>query len=402
MTAPVPAHGTLIVPARVAARIDADAHEISYTLLGHAPSPAGGVWRLSTAAGRALGLAFDDPDDQRLLMMSRADEPWTALGDPWLRARVSAAWTLRQALGLGAPDGAHRLLHGAGDGLPGLAIDRYGAWAVVSAASRGVWPMAMQAAHATVAVCGLRGAVVKLRTRGAAAHGAVTQEVVGEAPPERLVVSEGPRRIEVHLASGMNTGLFADLREQRNGLARYAAGRDVLNLFAYTGALSVAAACGGARTVTSVDLSSGVLAWAADNARLNGLVPDAPGWMSAAQDVRAFLDEAQRDGRRYGLTLIDPPGFSAAREAGFAIERDYPDVIARAARVLAPDGVLWLATNTAGVSLPGLAQAGLQAAGRRGRVLETAGLPPDFPTRLSDVGARYLQVLVLAVDSAAD
>jgi 23S rRNA (cytosine1962-C5)-methyltransferase len=386
----------LRVPGRVLPRLEAGASDLSAVLLGADMPPGPGVVRLVRRSGDALGLAVVDSDHGVVRVMTHVGEAFDTLDAAFAEARVAAAWDLRGRLGLHGAEAAHRLLHGAGDGVPGVAIDRFGAWAAVHVASRALWPLAGLVAAAAVRVCGLRGAVMKLRERGAAAQQRLEQEVIGEAPPERLVVAEGPRRFEVHLETGVNVGLFTDMRRHRDALAPYAAGRDVLNLFAYTGAFSVAAALAGARSVTSVDLSSGVLAWAGDNLRLNGIDPDGAAGQRAAQDVRRFVEAAAADpARRYGLVLVDPPSYSTARDGAFSIERDYPTVIAGAARVLLPGGVLWLASNTVGVSLPGLAQQGLAAAGRRARILEAGGLPPDYPTALSDVEARYLQVLVL-------
>jgi 23S rRNA G2069 N7-methylase RlmK/C1962 C5-methylase RlmI len=92
---------------------------------------------------------------------------------------------------------------------------------------------------------------------------------------------------EVHPARGLNTGLFTDMREHRHGLARFVAGRAVLNGFAYTGTLSVVAARAGASAVTTVDLSSGVLGWARDNVRLSGRDPDAKPTASRRATCRA-------------------------------------------------------------------------------------------------------------------
>ncbi len=156
------------------------------------------------------------------------------------------------------------------------------------------------------------------------------QETVGEAPPETLVVEERGVHFEVHLVRGLNTGLFTDMREHRHGLARFVAEKHVLNGFAYTGTLSVVAARAGASSVTTVDLSSGVLGWARDNFRLSGLDPEAPACRFEASDVGRFLDEEARAGRRFDVILLDPPAFSAARGAAFAIDRDYPDLIAKA------------------------------------------------------------------------
>jgi 23S rRNA (cytosine1962-C5)-methyltransferase len=166
----------------------------------------------------------------------------------------------------------------------------------------------------------------------------------------------------------------------------------VLNLFAYTGALSVAAAAGGAAHVTSVDLSDGVLAWARDHFALNALA--AAGHTTVAADVATFLAGAAARGERFDVILIDPPSFSAARQAPFAIDRDYPPVIAAACAVLAPGGDLWLASNTRGYSLAGAAQLAVPA-GRSPRLVAQGGLPADYPTELADAEARYLQTCLL-------
>ncbi len=104
-----------------------------------------------------------------------------------------------------------------------------------------------------------------------------------------------------------------------------------------------------------------------------------------AADVSTYLDEALRAGARYDLVLIDPPSFSAARHAPFAIDRDYPPIIRAACDLLAPGGDLWLAANTRGYSLTGAVQVAVPAA-RQPRLVALGGLPPDYPTELADVG----------------
>ena len=240
-----------------------------------------------------------------------------------------------------------------------------------------------------------QGAVVKHRGRGAAAQGAqVVVEVVGSAPPERLVVREGPWRFEVHLTTGVNVGLFGDMRAERLRLAGLAAGRRVLNLFAYTGTLSVAAATGGATQVTSVDLSEGVLAWARDNAALNEVPPERH--RTVAADARRFVTGARfnrsvvrsRAGR--SAELLDRRVTPASRSIA-TTRRSSP----RSAGLVAPGGLAWLASNTRGFSLVGAAQLGTAAAGRRAQVVSVGLLPPDHPTELADAEARYLQTCLL-------
>jgi 23S rRNA (cytosine1962-C5)-methyltransferase len=326
--------------------------------------------------------------------MTRAGEPWTSLGEGWLDARIDAALAWRTAAGCLGPEATFRLVHGAGDALPGLSVDLYGAFGVASALTPGLVPLATALATRLVTRGLAQGVVVKHRRRGAAARqDDVVVEIAGAAPPERLIVREGPWRFEVHLTAGVNVGLFGDMRAERQRLSGLAAARRVLNLFAYTGTLSVAAATGGAVQVTSVDLSEGVLAWARDNAALNDVAAERH--RTVAADARRFVASAAAVGDLYDLVLIDPPSFSTARDAEFAIDRDYAGLITEACRLVVPAGLLWLASNTRGFSLVGAAQAGTAAAGRRAQVVGVGLLPPDHPTELADADARYLQTCLL-------
>src|SRR5262249_41410110 len=179
-----------------------------------------------------------------------------------------------------------------------------------------------------------------LRARGGA--DGVAQDIVGERPDEQLIVTEHGVPFEVHPLGGLNHGLFTDMREHRRGLARFAAGLRVLNLFSYTGALGLACARAGAASVTSVDTSAGANAWAAGNFARSGL-GDPRRWRFETGDAVRFLARGARDRERYDLVLIDPPTFSTARGAPWTLDRDYPDLIAKAAAVIPPDGLLLLA-----------------------------------------------------------
>ena len=354
--------------------------------------------RLLRPDGQAVGVALADPENDCLRLIARAGEAVEALDAAFFSTRVERALALRRSFGLVGENSAFRLLNGPGDGVSGFAADVFGEWAVLSVYARALVPFGRAIADAMRARAALRGVVLKVRARGAASQGKVKQEVVGEAPPDALIVRERGVSFEVHLAAGLNVGLFTDMREHRHGLGRFTSGRAVLNLFAYTGTLSVVAARAGAASVTSVDLSSGVLSWAKDNFRLNNLDPASPAFRFEAEDAATFLQRAPRKRRLYEVVLLDPPSFSAARGAKFTIERDYPALVADACRVLAPGGLLWLASNTRDVSLVSLAEEGVTAARRESRLLETGGLPADYPTVPAQPADRYLQVALLRIE----
>jgi 23S rRNA (cytosine1962-C5)-methyltransferase len=363
--------------------------------------------RLFSATGEALGAGVADPENELVRVWiepSRVEET-RALDAGFFRARVRAALTLRQTMGLADGVSAYRLINGEGDGLGGLAADVYGPFIVATALSRGLVGHARALAEAAMAVFAegglpLRGGVIKARLKAQGARPERAQDqVVGEEPPAKLVVYEAGVPYEVHLRGGINVGLFSDMREHRLGLARFVRGQRVLNTFAYTGALSLAAARGGAASVTSVDLAAGPLAWAHENFRLSGLDPEAPAFRWATSDVFRFLD-TERDRRAsYDLIVLDPPTVSGARATSWAAKRDYPELIAAACALL-PDagGHLWVSSNThRGPDLLHHIDAGLAQAKRRGAILELGGLPPDFPTLAHWPTARYLAVCQLRV-----
>jgi 23S rRNA (cytosine1962-C5)-methyltransferase len=383
----------IVLPPPAVAFVERGGREVPLALAGVSSAlEAGQPLRLVGPSGQALGLALADPENERLRVMAGAGEACEAIGPAFFADRVGRSLALRRVLGLVGERTAYRLVHGTGDGLPGFAMDVLAPWAVLYVYSRAFVAHGQLLARAAMEQAGLRGVVVKVRSRGAASQQRVKQEIVGEAPPSSLVVEERGVPFEVHLDRGLNTGLFTDMREHRHGLARFVTGRAVLNTFAYTGTLSVVAARAGASAVTTVDLSSGVLGWARDNFRLSGLEPDAPSFRFEASDVGRFLEEAARANRRFDVILLDPPAFSAARGAAFAIDRDTPDLVAQACRLLPEGGLLWLACNARGSSLTGLAEAGFRAARREAALLEAGGLPPDHPTLLAQPEDRYLQV----------
>lgn len=386
----------MVVPQRVCERLERAA-EVPFTL-HPAPGgvPDGQVVRFEMRSGAPVAVAVLDREVASWRVMARPRaQAW--FGDDldlqWADRIVTAAAAARVTWGFPAGS-AYRLLNGAGDGVPGILADVYGDWAVVSALSDAVLPLARLVAQALSdrRVVG-RGVVVKRRVRGRAGEGPGVVEVLGEAPPERLVVTEGPWRFEVHLTTGVNVGLFTDMRLERARVTQMTLQRRVLNLFAYTGAFSVAAAGGGASSVTSVDLSEGVLAWARDNFALNGL--DAAMHHCVAADAGGFLADAHGRGERFDVVLIDPPSFSTARDGAFSVGRDYATLMTAACRVVAPGGHLWVASNTRGFALTGAAQLAATDSGREARVEAVGSLPPDYPTELADAEARYLQTVLL-------
>ncbi len=241
-----------------------------------------------------------------------------------------------------------------------LTIDRYGAHLHVALWSRGVEQDAQaRERRLRVAVAALADALgiaadavhwkERARQRGSAQY---------EARPGAscaVVVREGGLRFLVDLERYVDTGLFLDHRVARARVGAIAAGRRVLNLFSYTGAFTVHAAAGDARTTTSVDLSKTYRDWAEDNLRRNGLLDGdsaAAGGRHAvvAADVFGWIEDALDRRERYELIVCDPPTFSNSKRMrmSFDIARDHVPLLERVIELLAPGGALLFSTNHRG------------------------------------------------------
>ncbi|MEA3464873.1 MAG: bifunctional 23S rRNA (guanine(2069)-N(7))-methyltransferase RlmK/23S rRNA (guanine(2445)-N(2))-methyltransferase RlmL [Thermodesulfobacteriota bacterium] len=159
---------------------------------------------------------------------------------------------------------------------------------------------------------------------------------------EFFEVYEGGFRFKVNLADYLDTGLFLDHRLTRGMIRDMASGRDFLNLFAYTGSVSVYAAAGGAKSTTTVDMSSTYTAWAKENLELNGY--GAPDHQVVCANCLPWLEQ---HAGKYGLIFLDPPTFSNSKKMDdcFDVQRDHVALIHSACRLLNADGTLIFSNN---------------------------------------------------------
>jgi 23S rRNA (cytosine1962-C5)-methyltransferase len=205
------------------------------------------------------------------------------------------------------------------------------------------------------------------------AWGRSQYEATGQAG-QPFVVKEGPLSLEVELAGHLDTGLYMDHRRTRERVRGEARGKDVLNLFAYTGSFTVAAALGGAASTTTVDLSATYLAWAERNLALNGFRVG-PTHRLIRDDVLQWLEEAAAAGPAYDLVILDPPPFSTSKrmQRDFNVQRDHPRLLQTTLALLRPGGVLYFSTNFQGFRLQEETLRGVEF-----EELTPGSLPEDF------------------------
>ena len=347
------------------------------------------------ADGRLLGRGFYNPRPQIVCrLVTRRDE---AVDDAFFRRRLVAAAALRATLGY---DGdAARLVFGEGDLLPGLIVDRYGDVLVLQALTRGVASRAGRLAELAAAVTGARAVYRRGDPTAAAIEGFddASGWLVGRGETE-IEIREGPCRFRLDLEGGQKTGFYLDQRENRAEVGRRAAGRTVLDAFAYTGAFAAWALREGARSVLALDSSGPACARAAAHLDAN-----APAGQTARREVleaNAFdaLRAFERDGRRFDLIVLDPPPFTRRRATLDAALRGYKEINLRALRCLEPGGLLATFSCSHHVS-PALFEEVCRAAGedvgRAVRIAARLSQARDHPVLLGVPETRYLTGLVL-------
>ncbi len=320
--------------------------------------------------------------------------------DFW-RQKLQVAKDLRVALGLiGNPENnTYRLVHGEGDNLPGLIIDVYDHTAVVQAHSAGMHVFRMEIAEALSEVMGdiVQNIYYKSETTLPFKADLLAREngFIKGGSPENVAMENG-LKFHVDWLKGQKTGFFVDQRENRHLLERYSKGRNVLNMFCYTGGFSFYAMRGGANLVHSVDSSAKAIDLTNENVQLN--FPGDPRHQAFAEDAFKFLD---RMGDQYDLIILDPPAFAKHRDAVRNALRGYTKLNAKAFEKIRPGGILFTFSCSQVVNKDNFRNAVFTAAaqsGRSVRILHQLTQPGDHPVNIYHPEGEYLKGLVLYVE----
>ncbi len=315
--------------------------------------------------------------------------------------RIRAAVGLRRdVLRLDERTDVYRVVHGAGDRLPGLAVDRYGPWAVVQVTARAMADRCDAVAGALREHLGVDGVWER-----ASKQFSTTEDfppgggrMAGDVPPELVEVREDGVLWRVDLQGGAKTGHFADQRENRRAFAAICGGRRVLDAFSGTGGFGLAALVqGGAESVLALDAGRTALARAADNAAANGV--------SDRFDVRegdAFetLRALVAEGARFGAVSIDPPRFATSRRGVRGALRGYRDLNLQALALVEPGGLLATSSCTGALresEFEEMLRDAAVAARRRLQVVHRGGQGADHPWLTAAPEGRYLKFVLARV-----
>jgi 23S rRNA (cytosine1962-C5)-methyltransferase len=249
---------------------------------------------------------------------------------------------------------AFRPANGAGDGVPGVDVDVYGDHLVVALSSDEALA-AREAVLDAAAALGPAGVYLKMRPKHASVIVDTRREDFaphapsrGAPAPDELTLHELGLPYLVRLGDGLSTGIFVDQRENRRRVRELSRDARIANLFAYTGAFTVAAVAGGARSSVTVDVSPGALAWARKNLDAAGADPTRHELVAA--DALAWLARVAAQGEPFDLIVLDPPSFATTKKGRFSADGDYKKLAALAFAALAPGGRLLACTNHRGIA----------------------------------------------------
>lgn len=352
---------------------------------------------VESSDGRVLGVGHYQIGSIAVRMLCFDSE---SLPDNFFFQRLESAYRLRASLGLIREDNnCYRLVHGEGDFLPGLIIDIYGDTAVIQAHSPGMHFARGEVADALTMLPDAKIRNVYYKSDSTLPYKAglkpENQYIIGQY--DGNIAMENGLLFNIDWLKGQKTGFFVDQRENRALLERFAKGRDVLNMFCYTGGFSVYAMRGGARSVESVDSSAKAVALTDANIELN--FPGDPRHKSHTEDAFRFLSEMEKD--RYDLIVLDPPAFAKHRGAIKNGLIGYRRLNTRAFEKIKPGGILFTFSCSQAITREMFRLAVFSAsvkANRRVRILHQLSQPADHPIDIAHPEGEYLKGLVLEVE----
>lgn len=356
----------------------------------------GDVLRVVSSEGEVIGVGHWQVGSIAVRMLAFDD---VRIDQTFYEDRLRVAFDVRRSIGLVRQDNTmFRLVHGEGDFLPGLIIDIYGSTAVMQAHSVGMHMDRKIIAQALSNVVGptLKGIYYKSETTlpYKAELGQENGFILGHTDDD--VAIENGLKFHIDWLKGQKTGFFVDQRDNRSLLEHYSQGRNVLNMFCYTGGFSVYAMRGGAKLVHSVDSSAKAVELVRSNIELN--FPKDSRHQAFADDAFKFLDEM--DGN-YDLVILDPPAFAKHRDAIKQALRGYTRLNAKAMEKMPGGSILFTFSCSQAVNKDQFRTAIFTAAAishRNVRILHQLHQPSDHPINIYHPEGEYLKGLVLYIE----
>lgn len=270
---------------------------------------------------------------------------------------------------------AYRLIHNEADGLPGITVEIFQEYAVITYFNQGIIAFEATIIKALQKIVKINGIYAKYRTpEQTALH---TKLIWGEEAPSEIIIEEEIGQYSVRLADGLMTGLFLDQRANRKWLVQNSSNKIVCNTFSYTGSLSVACGIGLAASTKSIDLSKTYTEWCQHNLALNQL--SAPNHEAICSDTFAHFAYCTRKGLTYDLIILDPPTFSKNKKGTFSVPENYTSLVREAYSLLSKKGIMMCCTNYSQWSQAQFKHVLQKALPPSAKAIKESGADIDFP-----------------------
>ena len=354
---------------------------------------SGSVAMLLDRRGQKIASGIYDPQHPIPLRICRTQPPWD-LDRDWLTKCLVAAQQLRQRA-FDSQTTGYRLVNGEGDQLPGLIIDLFDQVAVIKldgGAPQNFYDVPF-IAQWLVQNAACKTVVERPRGRGTQGH-----SIVGVAPQQPIAFLENGLKFTADVIRGQKTGFFLDQRDNRSLVRRFARDRSVLNLFSFSGGFSVAAGVGGCRHATSVDVAPAAIEAASGHWSANGMHPS--GHHGVVADVFEYLEQIANE-QTWDFVICDPPSFAPSERARGLAEDAYQRLAQLSAKIVAPGGLLALASCSSHITAERFSQlnmAGIGRARRLATLLSSTHLPVDHPVPLAMPELLYLKFQLLQLN----
>lgn len=333
---------------------------------------------------------FSDKGSIVVRILTFGDETFS---ENFWKDKLQSAWYLRTQILDFEVTNAFRVIHGEGDGIPGLIIDYYDKNWVIQAHSTGVFLQMEQIAEAIKSNFPNYCETIYCKSSGTLPNTGTDYFLFGNKA--EAVAKENNILFSVNWVEGQKTGFFLDQRENRKLLGEFSKGKKVLNTFCYTGGFSIYAMSAGAELVTSVDISQKAVDLAASNMELN--FPNA-NHKAVADDVFNFMKEHTQ---QYDVIVLDPPAFAKSIKSKHTATQAYKRLNIAGLKALAPNGILFTFSCSQVIDdvlfYNTVAAAAIET-GRNIRVLHKLEQGPDHPTNIYHPEGHYLKGLVLFVE----
>lgn len=327
------------------------------------------------------------------------DEP---IDDSFWLLKIERALAGRAALGLEPQTTAYRLINAESDGLPGLIVDKYDDYLVMQCLTLGIDGRKQTLINLLADIIKPVGIVERSDANVRRQEGleAVKGSVWGQAPPPELLVRENGHEVVVDLLGGHKTGLYLDQRDNRTAVCQpqFVAGKEILNVFSYTGGFALYAATSGAGAIINIDSSYEALTLAEQNVLRLG--KERPLDEYIAGDAFEVLRYYRDEGRQFDMVILDPPKFAHSQRDIKQASRGYKDLNWLALRLLRPGGLLATFSCSGRISADLFQKIVFGAAvdaGRDVQIIQQLGQAPDHPILLTFPESAYLKGLLCRV-----